>query len=240
MKKKTVLKLLKISLFFLAFCLFSIVLSNRTIQQNASKKIFSEIKNIPKNKVGLILGTSKHLIDGRINLYYKYRLDAAVKLYKAGKVEYIVISGDNGSKNYDEPTDFKTDLIKYGIPENKIFLDYAGFRTLDSVVRAKEIFSQNSITIISQQFHNERAIYLAEKNGISAIGFNARDLKGRYGLKTRIREYFARTKAFLDIMLGIGPKFLGNKIVSFFLGYRNSIGIVKFVLHPSKNGGFSL
>ena len=212
MKKKTVLKLLKISLFFLAFCLFSIVLSNRTIQQNASKKIFSEIKNIPKNKVGLILGTSKHLIDGRINLYYKYRLDAAVKLYKAGKVEYIVISGDNGSKNYDEPTDFKTDLIKYGIPENKIFLDYAGFRTLDSVVRIKEIFSQNSITIISQQFHNERAIYLAEHFDIKAVGFNAKSISGKYGLKVQLREYLARVKVFVDIIFKVEPRFLGKKI----------------------------
>ena len=112
MKKKTFLKLLKISFYFFILCVFSIILSNKLIQKNASEKTFSETKNIPKNKVGLILGTSKHLIDGRINLYYKYRLDAAVKLYKAGKVEYIVISGDNGSKNYDEPTDFKTDLIK--------------------------------------------------------------------------------------------------------------------------------
>ena len=75
-------------------------------------------------------------------MYYKYRLEAAIKLFKSGKIEYIVISGDNGSKTYDEPTDFKEDLIKAGIPENKIYLDYAGFRTLDSVVRIKEIFGQ--------------------------------------------------------------------------------------------------
>ena len=212
MKKKTFLKLLKISFYFFILCVFSIILSNKLIQKNASGKTFSETKNIPKNKVGLILGTSKKLRNGRINLYYKYRLDAAVKLYNAGKIEYIVISGDNGSKNYDEPTDFKNDLIKYGIPENKIFLDYAGFRTLDSVVRIKEIFNQSSITIISQQFHNERAIYLAEHFDIKAIGFNAKTISGKYGLKVQLREYLARVKVFVDILFKVEPKFLGEKI----------------------------
>src|SRR5690554_3910803 len=100
---------------------------------------------------------------------------------------------------------------KRGIPEEVIFLDYAGFRTLDSVVRAKEIFGQVEITIISQQFHNERAIYIAQNHGMKAIGFNA-DSKGAYGLRMQIRECFARTKAFLDILIGVEPKFLGEKI----------------------------
>ena len=186
--------------------------ANYSIEKNAKNKTFSNSSDIPKNKVGLVLGTSKILKNGRINLYFKYRINAAVELYKKGKIDFILVSGDNGNKNYDEPTDFKNELIKNGIPENRIFLDYAGFRTLDSVVRAKEIFGQISITIISQKFHNERAIYLAEKNGISAVGFNARDLSGKNGLKTRIREYFARTKAYLDIIFGVEPKFLGKKI----------------------------
>jgi len=186
--------------------------ANYSIEKNAKNKTFSNSSDIPKNKVGLVLGTSKILKNGRINLYFKYRINAAVELYKKGKIDFILVSGDNGNKNYDEPTDFKNELIKNGIPENRIFLDYAGFRTLDSVVRAKEIFGQISITVISQKFHNERAIYLAEKNGISAVGFNARDLSGKNGLKTRIREYFARTKAYLDIIFGVEPKFLGKKI----------------------------
>ena len=147
-----------------------------------------------------------------INLYFKYRIDATVELYKKGKIDFVLISGDNGNKNYDEPTDFKNELIRHGIPENKIFLDFAGFRTLDSVVRCKEIFGQNSITIISQQFHNERAIYLAKNNEIEAVGFNARDVSGRYGLKVKVREYLARTKVFVDILLGVKPKFLGEKV----------------------------
>ena len=108
--------------------------------------------------------------------------------------------------------DFKEELVKRGIPEDRIFLDYAGFRTLDSVIRAKEIFGQEEITIISQEFHNERAIYLAGKNDIEAVGFNARDVSRRYGLKVQLREYLARTKVFLDILFEVEPKFLGEKI----------------------------
>lgn len=197
-------------IFIIPFVL--IFTANYSIEKNAENKTFSNSSDIQKNKVGLVLGTSKILKNGRINLYFKYRINATVELYKKGKIDFILVSGDNGNKNYDEPTDFKNELIKNGIPENRIFLDYAGFRTLDSVVRAKEIFGQISITVISQKFHNERAIYLAEKNGISAVGFNARDLSGKYGLKTRIREYFARTKAYLDIIFRIEPKFLGKKI----------------------------
>jgi SanA protein len=212
LKRKNIYKLIKIFLFFIIVSVFSIFLSNKLIDKNAQGKVYSETKNIPKNKVGLLLGTSKFLRNGQINLYYKYRLNAAIKLFKSNKIDFIVISGDNGSKNYDEPTDFKNDLIKAGIPENKIFLDFAGFRTLDSVVRVKEIFGQNSVTIISQQFHNERAIYLAEHFDIKAIGFNAKGLSGTYGLKVKLREYLARVKVFVDIIFNVEPKFLGKKI----------------------------
>ncbi|CAM1357598.1 MULTISPECIES: SanA/YdcF family protein [Tenacibaculum] len=208
MKKKKIIGVLLV--FIIPFML--VFVANYSIEKNAVNKTFTDSNEIKKNKVGLVLGTAKILNNGRINLYFKYRIQATVALYKKGKIDFVLVSGDNGNKNYDEPTDFKNELIKKGIPANRIFLDYAGFRTLDSVVRAKEIFGQTSVTIISQKFHNERAIFLAEKNGINAIGFNARDLTGKYGLKVRIREYFARTKAFLDIMFGVEPKFLGEKV----------------------------
>jgi SanA protein len=112
--------------------------------------------------VGLVLGTSQYLKNGYLNWYFKYRIEATVELYKKGKIDFILVSGDNSHKNYDEPTAFKNELIKRGIPADQIYLDYAGFRTLDSVVRAKEIFGQTSITIISQKFHNERAIYWSQ------------------------------------------------------------------------------
>ena len=203
---------LKIALLILISPVVLVFISNFSIERNAENKTFSNLAEIKKNKVGLVLGTAKILKNGRTNLYFSYRINATVELYKNGKIDYVLVSGDNGNKNYDEPTDFKEELIRKGIPANKIYLDYAGFRTLDSVVRSKEIFGQESITIISQEFHNERAIYLAEKNGIEAIGYNAKDVSGRYGLKTQLREYLARTKVFLDIVFGVGPKFLGDKI----------------------------
>jgi len=199
-------------LILIATPFISIWLSNTLIVNHSKKKTYNDISTTPENKVGLVLGTIKTLKNGNINLYFKYRVNATLALYKAGKIKFVLISGDNGNKNYDEPTDFKDALIAGGIPESKIFLDYAGFRTLDSVVRAKKIFGQNSLTFISQKFHNERAIYLANHFEIDAIGFNAKDVSGKYGLKVRLREYLARTKVFIDIILRVKPKFLGEKI----------------------------
>ncbi len=197
---------------FATLSLIYMIIINVWILHQAKNLTYNDISLIPKNRVGLVLGASKFASNGNINLYYKYRLEAVYQLYKSGKIEFILISGDNGRKSYDEPTDFKNDLIKKGIPENKIFLDYAGFRTLDSVVRAKEIFGLNSITIVSQKFHNERAIYLAKNFKINAVGYNAKDIKGRYGMKTKLREYMARAKASIDILFNVQPKFLGKKI----------------------------
>ena len=210
-KSKIIYLLFSIVLLFLTP--FTIVLTANYVVENYTKdKTFVNAATIQKNKVGLVLGTTKILSNRRLNLYFKYRINAAVELYEAGKIDFILVSGDNGSKDYDEPTDFKNALIEKGIPENKIFLDYAGFRTLDSVVRAKEIFGQKSVTIISQEFHNKRAIYLAETNGLKAIGFNAEDVFGKRGAKVQMREYLARTKVFVDMLLGVEPMFLGEKV----------------------------
>ncbi|GFD76778.1 protein SanA [Tenacibaculum sp. KUL113] len=205
----------KVAIIFLLGCLLvvtSIYVSNKVIINNAEGKLFNSTENISKNKVGLLLGTVKYLSDGRINLYYQFRLNAAVELYKAEKIDFILVSGDNGSEGYDEPTDFKNDLIESGIPESKIYLDYAGFRTLDSMVRVKEIFGQTSVTIISQQFHNERALYLANHFDIEAIGYNARGVSGKKAMKVQLREYLARVKVFVDILLNVNPKFLGEPV----------------------------
>lgn len=206
------MKFLKISTLILFFIIIAIVITNVWINYSSKNLTYDSIDSIPKNKVGLVLGAGKFTSDGGINLYYKYRVDAAIKLYEAGKIEFLLISGDNGSKDYDEPSNFKNDLIARGIPEDRIILDYAGFRTLDSVIRAKEVFGQNSITFISQKFHNERAIYLAKNNNMKAIGFNAQDITGSYGFKTQIREYLARAKASIDVSFNVQPKFLGEKI----------------------------
>jgi len=209
---KHIKQILLFGLLITIVSLISIYGAYRLVMKTASDKVFDSTSEIPHNKVGLLLGTGKILPNGRINLYYKYRIDAAVELYKSGKIDFILVSGDNSSKSYDEPTTIKEDLIKEGVPAAKIYLDYAGFRTLDSVVRCKEIFGQNSITIISQQFHNERAIYIANFKDIDAVGFNAKDVNVHYGLKTRLRERFARVKMLVDLIFGKNPKFLGEKI----------------------------
>jgi len=212
-RKRKVIYLLYILIFLFLLPFAIAFIANYEVENYTKDKTFVNTATIPKNKVGLVLGTTKILSNGRINLYFKYRIDATVELYEAGKIDFVLVSGDNGRKDYDEPTDFKNALVERGIPENKIFLDYAGFRTLDSVVRAKEIFGQESITIISQEFHNERAIYLAETHGLKAIGFNAEDVFGKRGAKVQMREYLARTKVFVDMLFGVEPTFLGEKII---------------------------
>lgn len=209
---KTVLIIIKLGLLSAFLCLFALLAANILVEKTATDKLYNSTNKIPYNKVGVLLGTNKTLKNGRINLYYKYRIDGAAKLFHSGKIDYILVSGDNSSKGYDEPTTIKKDLIKKGVPSKKIFLDYAGFRTLDSVVRSKEIFGQTSITLISQQFHNERAIYISEYKGIRAIGFNAKDVNIKYGIKTRLRERLARVKMFIDLVFGKQPKFMGEKI----------------------------
>jgi SanA protein len=189
-----------------------VLLANYTVTQNARDHVYDTVDSTPTKKVGLLLGTGKFLRSGYVNLFYKYRIDATIALYKAGKIKYILISGDNSREGYDEPTSMKEDLMAAGIPESAIYLDYAGFRTLDSIVRCKLVFGESDILVISQQFHNERAIYIAEANDMTAEAYNAKSVSRRYGAKTYIREYLARTKMFMDLLFGKDPKFLGKEI----------------------------
>lgn len=196
----------------LLFSIIAVIFSHFMVEKTTSGSLYSSIESIPVNKVALLLGTNKH-VKGRLNLYYKYRIDAAVKLFKSGKIKYIIVSGDNSVKHYNEPEQMRDDLVKRGVPKNRIFLDYAGFRTLDSIVRAKEIFGQTKLTIISQPFHNKRAVYIAKNKGINAIAYNARSVSRRYGIKVHIRELFARVKLMLDLyIINKQPKFLGDPI----------------------------
>ncbi|GJM63160.1 SanA/YdcF family protein [Persicobacter diffluens] len=192
-------------LLFIAFCEYQV--------NQKGQACYDDLQAIPANKIGLVLGTAKYHKSG-INLYYKSRINATVALYKAGKIQQIIISGDNGSKYYNEPKTFYQDLTKAGIPKEKIFLDFAGFRTLDSVVRCKNVFGQEKVTIISQEFHNERALFLADHFGLEAIAFNASDVPFSYGIKGYFRERLARCKAVLDVyLLNTQPKFLGEPVI---------------------------
>lgn len=188
-----------------------IAVSNLSIKIFSKNHLYESIEELPKRKVGVVLGTSKYLVGGGINHFYKYRMEAAYSALMEGKVKYLILSGDNKLKEYNEPKRMKKTLVQMGVPSEKIVLDYAGFHTLDSVIRAKEVFGQKSYVVISQKFQNERAIYIGRKLGIDIIALNAKD-PGKTMIY--IREIFAKAKAFLDInILNTQPKFLGEKIV---------------------------
>ena len=212
-KWRRVLKGLCLALLALALGLAAVVVyANVTAIWAARGRIFSQVDHVPKTKVGLVFGTSDR-VGGRENLYFRYRIDAAVQVWQAGKLETLIVSGDNSSRYYNEPNKMKQALIERGIPANRIVCDFAGLRTLDSVVRAKEIFGADSILFISQRFQDERAIYLAQANGLQAYGFAARDVETHDGLKTKLREVGARVKMWLDVnFLNTRPRHLGKKL----------------------------
>lgn len=191
-----------------------IIFSNYWINKQSNDNIYNDLQNLPYNKSGLVLGTSKRVIGGKENLYFKHRIEAAFELFNAKKIDYLIVSGDNSILEYNETRDMKNALIELGVPANKIIEDFAGFRTLDSVIRSKEVFGQDSITIISQKFHNQRAIFIAKNHDIYALGYNAKDVPEYYGKKTQTREYFARVKSLIDVyVLRTMPKFYKEKEV---------------------------
>ena len=192
--------------------LVAIWLINQWVVSSTRQQMYADIAQIPHRKVGLLLGTSKLLGDGTANLYYRYRIQAALALFRAGKIEYVLVSGDNGSDGYNETGSMQADLIAAGIPADRIVCDYAGFRTLDSLLRCKTVFGERTITIISQPFHNERALFIANHKGMDAVAFNAQDVNQYYGLKVMVREKLARVKLLMDLALGVGPKFYGPRI----------------------------
>lgn len=206
---KRLFKFILISLFFLVLVIFSI---DAYVAHSVKKQLNNNIQTIAHNRVGLVLGTSKYVSKGVHNLYYKYRIEAAVELYKAGKIDFILVSGDNRTEQYNEPQTMKKDLIAAGIPERHIFLDYAGFRTLDSIIRSNAVFTAGAITIISQRFHNERALFIANRRGVQAIAYNAQDPPEKYQIKVLLREKLARVKMMLDLLFNKQPKFFGDKV----------------------------
>jgi len=188
-------------------------LSHRWVQGAARGLLYTDTENIPARRVGLVLGAGKTTAGGRENLYFTYRMQAAAGLFHAGKVKRLIVSGDNHAAGYDEANDMREALQKSGVPDSCITLDYAGFRTLDSMLRCKLIFGQSEVIVISQRFHNERALFIARYHDIDALGFCAQDVPGNYGWVTNLREYAARAAAVMDLyLLRTKPKFLGEKV----------------------------
>lgn len=190
------------------------VLYANMLVSDFGENVYSDIASTPGHRVGLLLGTGKHL-GNSANPYYEYRMDAAAELYKAGKIEKIIASGDGSTFENCEPEQMRGDLVARGIPAGDIIPDYAGFRTLDSVMRCKKVFGVDDVLIISQDFHCRRALFIASRNGMKADAFAARDVKGRFGLKPRnaAREFAARAVALADTdIIKRRPKFYGKPI----------------------------
>lgn len=199
-----------------ALCLavvLATVTVNSVVAWHARDRVFASAQEAPHRRVALLLGTSPWNRLGRANTYYTNRMRTAAALYHAGKVDYIIASGDNHTRNYDEPTAMTRSLVELGVPRDRIVADYAGFRTLDSVVRAKEVFGCDTLIIITQADHAERALYLAQANGIDAVAVAAPLQAGRKTrLRLTLREWLARDKMMLDIWFGKRPHFLGERI----------------------------
>jgi SanA protein len=186
---------------------------HQQVEDGAKSACFQDVQAIPHRRVGLVLGTGKWMSDGQMNLFYRFRLQAARELFVAGKVDFLLVSGDNGRPDYDEPSMMTDDLVAMGLPRGRIYQDFAGFRTLDSVIRAQKVFGLNEVTFISQRFHNERALFLAKTKGMSAIAFDARTVGGIWQQKMDSREYLSRTVGFLETHLwNKQPRYLGPKI----------------------------
>ncbi len=207
-------KLIKRFFYLCLLIVLLLLLINIWIVQSTKKQIYSSTHEIPSKEIGLVLGTSKYLVGGGTNQFFKNRVLAAAKLYKKGKIKHILVSGDNRTKYYNEPKDMYDALRELGIPDEAITLDYAGLRTLDSVIRSKAIFGQDKITIITQRFHAYRAAYIANHYGLEANCYVAEDPNYRGAARVFVREYLARVRAILDLyILDSKPKHMGNKEV---------------------------
>lgn len=211
-KLKTVIKRgFKISCVLVVLLVGFTVYANLATAKSGEGKIFDDVSEVPAGRVGLVFGCSAKL-GNRTNMYFHHRIEAAAHLWNAGKVSGFIVSGDNRREDYNEPEDMKQALIARGVPSDKIVCDFAGLRTFDSVVRAKEVFGLKEVVFVSQRFQNERAQYMADQLDLDAVSYVAKDVTSSGGRNTKRREVLARPKMVLDFyLLGTKPKHLGKK-----------------------------
>jgi SanA protein len=203
-------KYFRIVIYLAIIGLIAIVSVNYYVKSSTKNKIYYSVKKFPKNDVGIIFGAG---INGnQPSKYLKDRLDAGILLYKMKRINKILLSGDNGRDEYDELTVMKNYCFNHGVDTTKIFIDYAGFDTYSTMYRAKHIFKIKKATLISQEYHLNRAIYIGQKLGIKSAGYSANN--GEYhGYKyVCFREYGSIFKSFFDVLRNREPRFLGNPI----------------------------
>ena len=203
--KRVILTLVLLFVLIFAF-------TNLWIVRSTKSKIYSDVTKLPHHRIALVLGTSHRTSSGSPNPFFEKRIETAAELYRIGKIDHFILSGDNRSMYYNEPMAMLKALLKKGVPASAITLDYAGLRTLDSIVRCKQIFGQNKIIIITQPFHSYRALFISKYYNMDAIAMVAEEPDFEYSIKVRIREYLARSKAVLDLyVLKTNPRFMGKK-----------------------------
>ena len=185
--------------------------AERRLDRAAEAKSFTDVGKVPAVEVALVLGTAPIGPEGGPNRYFVYRLDAAAALYKAGKAKYFIVSGTREGR-YDEPTAMRAGLIERGVPADVIYRDFDGDRTLDSIVRARRIYGQTRLVIVSQRFHLSRALFLALHEGIVASGFEARDVDTPYSIFTELRRYPSALRAYWDVWTGMRTEELGKPV----------------------------
>lgn len=217
--KKTKTLLLWCGLPLLVVFIVAIV-CDRIVANTANGKLYDFVESVPHRHVGLVLGTSPiSTWNGRRNHYFDHRIKAAAELYKAGKVDWLIVSGGdyrNSGNGYDEPVAMRDSLMKQGIDSAHIILDYDGTRTLNSIAKMRDVYHQDSIIIISQKYHNQRALYQAKHLGIDAIGFNAKTPGRRTSWwRNRGREVLARVKLFIDIVRDVQPDIKESMVSDF-------------------------
>jgi SanA protein len=197
---------------FVVLIALFVVLCNVWVIITTQQLVFETIGSAPHRNVALVLGTSRRLSDGSANPFFTNRIETAYQLYKNGKVDHIIVSGDNRSKYYNEPAEMRKALIAKGVPSIDITLDFAGLRTLDSIVRCYEIFDQDSITIITQPFHSYRALFISQYYRLDAIVVVAEEPEALQSVKVIAREVLARPLAVLDLyVFKTKPRHLGEK-----------------------------
>lgn len=204
-------KIIRLSIIAMALMAIAVIGCYFVVSANANGKNYDTSEDIPYNKVGLLLGTSPITPQGEHNYYFDNRIEATAELYHNGKISHIIASGGNYSdkeNGCDELTAMRDSLVAHGVPDSIITLDYQGIRTLNSIVKAKAVYGLDCITIISQKYHNERAIWLAEHYGLHAIAYNAPtpDITDKR-IKNISREFLARVKMFLDLVIGTKSEF---------------------------------
>jgi len=189
-----------------AFVLLFLIICNFWVVFSTSSDVYSDEGHLPDHRMALVLGTSYR------TTYFEKRMETAATLFRGGKIDHFILSGDNRSVYYNEPVEMRKALVKKGVPVDAITLDYAGLRTLDSIIRCKQIFGQNKITIITQPFHSYRALFISNYYGIDAVAMVTDEPDFENSVKVRVREYFARSKAVLDLyVFKTTPRFMGEK-----------------------------